>query len=283
VLYPELNITKVDLARYYQSIAEWALPYLVNRPLSLVRCPQGREAKCFYQRHAGAGTPDAIASMEIADDHETENYVYIRDLEGLISLVQMGVLEIHPWGSRVDNVERPDQIVLDFDPGEGVRWKQIVTGAIRMRDLLAELGLRSFVRTTGGNGLHVVVPLVRRSSWDDAKQFARDLADRFERQWPKEYIATASKSQRGGKIYIDYLRNARTATAIGNYSTRAREGAAVATQLDWKELGEGITPADFNVLTVPQRMAKLGVDPWAEFASTKQSLTKAMRQKIAVR
>src|SRR5690606_29065729 len=131
ILYPEQKLTKLDLAQYYESIADWVLPYLVDRPLSLVRCPQGRQSKCFYQRHSGEGMPEAVAAVEIAEGKEVENYVYIRDLAGLISLVQMGVLEIHPWGARVDNVDRPDQIVIDFDPGEGVAWEHVIVGAMR--------------------------------------------------------------------------------------------------------------------------------------------------------
>ena len=221
VLYPEQQITKLDLARYYESIGDWILPALVDRPLSLVRCPQGAQAKCFYQRHHNEGTPAAVASVEIEDDGESAAYLYIRDLTGLISLVQLGVLEFHPWGARVDQVERPDQIVLDFDPAENVAWEKVVEGAIRMRDLLADLGLVSFVRTTGGKGLHVVVPIARRSTWDDVKKFARDAAEQLVRRWPRDYIATASKAKRQGKIYIDYLRNSRSATAIGSYSTRS--------------------------------------------------------------
>jgi bifunctional non-homologous end joining protein LigD len=280
VLYPEQDITKLDLARYYKSVSDWILPALIHRPLSLVRCPQGRQAKCFYQRHHNVGTPAAVESIDIKEGSESVAYLYIRNLQGLISLVQLGVLEFHPWGARIDQIDRPDQIVLDFDPGEDVAWQRVIEAATRMRDLLADLGLASFVRTTGGKGLHVVVPLIRRSAWADVKSFARDAAERQVHLWPNDYLATASKRERHGKIYIDYLRNARSATSIGSYSTRARPGAPVATPLGWDELTAGVAPSQFNIVTVPERLRKLRVDPWLGFATAKQTLTKEIRKRI---
>jgi bifunctional non-homologous end joining protein LigD len=205
----------------------------------------------------------------------------IEDLAGLVSLVQMGVLEFHPWAARKDNLERPDFLVFDLDPGQGVAWKDVVAGAKAMRDKLSELGLESFLRTTGGKGLHVVVPIARRTTWDDAKAFAKAVADAIVRDDPRRYIATMSKAKRRGKIFVDYLRNQRGATAIASYSTRARAGATIATPLAWSELTARLDPRKFTVKSVPARLAARKADPWADFAVQKQSISTKMMAALA--
>jgi bifunctional non-homologous end joining protein LigD len=273
IVYPEQGLTKLDLARYYEAIANWILPYVVNRPLTLVRCPQGRGHHCFYQRHVTESTPQPLRGVTIEEKDGPAECVVLDDLAGLVTLVQMGVLEIHPWGSRADDPERPDRLVFDLDPGEGVAWKAVIEGAKRVRDKLEELGLESFVRTTGGKGLHVVVPLVRRAGWDEAKAFAESVANALVQEEPDKYLATMSKARRRGKVFVDFFRNQRGATAVGSYSTRAREGAPVATPLAWNELTPKLSAAQFTVITVPGRLAKLKKDPWKDFPTVRQSLT----------
>ena len=187
------------------------------------------------------------------------------DVAGLVSLVQMGVLEFHPWPAREDNVERPDMLVFDLDPGDGVDWKAVVQGAKDVRDCLEALGLASFLRTSGGKGLHVVAPLARRNTWDELKEFARGVAETMVRAAPERYIANMSKAKRRGKIFVDYLRNQRGATAIASYSTRARAGAPIATPLAWEELSARLKPDQFTVQNIDKRLTKGFKDPWREF------------------
>lgn len=270
ILYPESDITKLELANFYESIADWILPYVVNRPLSLVRCPGGRKGPCFFQKHLTDAMPEQLHGVEIEEGDATSTYVMIKDLAGLIGLVQMNVLEIHPWPAKADRLERPDRLVFDLDPGEGVEWKQVVQGARDVRDKLAELGLESFLRTSGGKGLHVVVPVDRKTNWDDFKGFAKSVADELMAEQPERYINTLSKAKRKGKIFIDYLRNGRGATAIASYSTRAREGAPVATPLDWDELSTRLKPNKFNLRNLQRRLSSLDGVPWGEFAKVRQ-------------
>jgi bifunctional non-homologous end joining protein LigD len=277
VLYPDAGITKRDLATYYEKISEWILPYVAERPLTLVRCPEGHTGECFYQKHLTGSMPDAVEGVMVKEKGKSEEYVMIRDVAGLVSLVQMGVLEMHPWPARRDNIERPDYLVFDLDPGEGIAWKDVVQGARDVRDVLEKVGLTTFLRTSGGKGLHVCVPIARRNDWDEVKQFAKSVADRMETEQPDRYIATMSKAKRRGKVYVDYLRNQRGATAIASYSTRARAGATVATPISWDELGKLKAANTFDIKNVPTRLGRLKRDPWAEFFSTKQSLAREIR------
>jgi bifunctional non-homologous end joining protein LigD len=273
VLYPEEGLTKLDLAEYYEQIADWILPYVAGRPLTLVRCPEGRAGKCFYQKHLTGSLPDAVRGVMVQEKQEREEYVVIDDLAGLVSLVQMGVLEMHPWPAREDKLERPDMLVFDLDPGEGVAWSRVIQGAKEARDRLEALGLKSFLRTTGGKGLHVVAPLARRNTWDELKAFAKGFADRMVHDSPGTYIATMSKDKRRGKVFVDYLRNQRGATAIASYSTRARVGATVSMPLAWNEVTGRLDPEKFNVETTPKRLSARAADPWADFSAIRQSLT----------
>ncbi len=261
------------MAQYYESIADWILPHLADRPLTMVRCPRGRAGQCFYQKHLTEKMPPALRGVSIKEKTATRTYVVVDDLAGLISLVQRGVLELHPWGSHAGDLERPDRLILDLDPGDGVAWKAVVEAARRVRDYLAALGLTSFVRTTGGKGLHVVAPLAPRASWEAHKRFAESVALALAAQWPDRYLATMSKAQRRGKVFVDYLRNQRGATAVVSFSTRAREGAPVATPLRWDELSARLQPERFHVASVPQRLARLAADPWEGFFELRQTLT----------
>jgi bifunctional non-homologous end joining protein LigD len=275
VLYPEQGLTKRDLAEYYEAIAGHMIPHVRNRPLMIVRCPQGRGQKCFYQKHMNDGVPEPWRGVRIKEQTETGVYVVLDDAEGLVALAQLGVLEIHTWGCRADKIEQPDQIIFDLDPSPEVGWIQVVEAARAVRDRLAEIGLVSFVKTTGGKGLHVVAPLVPRAEWPEVKAFTKSIADAMTADDPKRYIATMSKAKRTGKIFVDYLRNGRGATAVAAYSTRARLNAPVSMPIRWEDLSR-LKGAD--VYRVPEAVAHMNKsgDPWDGFFKVKQSLTKRL-------
>ena len=280
VLYPEDGITKLDLARYYAAVGEWALPQLADRLLTLVRCTGGQGKPCFYQKHLGKGAPEAIGHLDILEEGATEAYPVVKDLAGLVGLVQMDVLEIHPWGSTAEKLETPDRVTFDLDPDEGLPWPRVTEAALGIREALAAIGLQSFAKTTGGKGLHVVVPLQPKLGWDEVKNFTKWVADQIVAQSPEAFTANQSKRARRGRIYIDYLRNSRGATAIGAYSPRARPGAPVSTPLFWEEVEKNVRPEGFTVATVPQRLAALETDPWAEIGGLRQSISAAVRRRI---
>lgn len=266
------GVTKQGLAEFYESIAEWLLPHLVRRPLSLVRCPSGAAHGCFFQKHSWAGLGPDIRRESVRDEGGDEEILYVEDIRGVVSLVQAGVLEIHPWGTTVADVERPDRIVMDLDPGDGVTWADVVAGALDVRERLAAMKLDSFVKTTGGKGLHVVVPLTGKSDWAEVKGFAKALADAMTKDSPGRYIAKATKAARRGLIYVDYLRNGRGATAIAPYSTRARPGATVSVPVAWEELGPSLKPDGYNVGNLGERLRRQATDPWAGIDAVRQGL-----------
>jgi bifunctional non-homologous end joining protein LigD len=282
VLYPDRGITKLALAQYYAAIADWALPHLQDRLLSLVRCPEGVGKECFYQKHLSAGVPDALRRVEIADKSGSDTYLVIDDLPGLVAVVQIAVLEVHPWGSTVGKLETPDRITFDFDPDVGLPWERATAAAIELREALIGIGLQSFVKTTGGKGLHVVVPVVPKLGWEAIKEFAKWVAERFVAAYPDRFTSNMAKRARSGRIFIDYLRNGRGATAIGAYSPRAREGAPVATPLFWEEIENGVRPDGFTVATIPDRLATLASDPWAEMPKLRQSIGARIRREIGI-
>jgi bifunctional non-homologous end joining protein LigD len=274
VLWSGQGVTKLALARYYADVAEWMLPHVARRPLSLVRCPRGTDAPCFFQKHPGDQVPDVLGRIDIAEKSKTSEYVYVDSAEGLIALVQIGTLEIHAWGSRIDKVEMPDLVIFDLDPDPAVGWERVVEAAYELRERLGALGLESWVKTTGGKGLHVVAPLSRRQDFDEVKEFSERVALAMVRDAPQRYIATMSKAKRKGKIFVDYLRNGRGSTAIVPYSTRVFEGATVAVPIRWEELGRGVRADQFTLDTLPRRLRSLGSDPWEGFLECRQSITK---------
>ena len=277
VLYADAEVTKEELARYYESIADWILPHIENRPLTLVRCPSGYD-DCFYQKHIDDSAPDVIRRVAIPGD--SQPYGAVDSIGGVVALVQLGVLELHTWGARRDRVERPDRIVLDLDPDPSVSWERVVEAAQQVRQAFELLELESFVKTTGGKGLHVVLPFRRGPDWDEVKAFSRAVAEAVSAASPGQYTLNISKAKRRGKILIDYLRNGMGATAVEAYSTRARPGAPVAVPLSWEELGPDVREDHFNVRNLPGRLKKLKRDPWKEYAAVKQSLTAAVRKKV---
>jgi bifunctional non-homologous end joining protein LigD len=272
VLYPEQGTTKRDLAEYYVAVADAILPHVARRPITLVRCPTGRQKKCFYQRHAGSGVPPELGEVEISGFEESGAYLYIKDVKGLVAMVQMGVLEMHPWGARIDRPDRAERMIFDLDPGEGLGFADVVPAALEVRAFLNDLGLVSFVKTTGGKGLHVVVPLERRHDWRDVKAFAKTTAETLAARAPDRFLIRISKAERRGRIFIDYLRNDPTSTAVAPYSTRARSGAPVAMPIAWEELSPALDPASFNINTVPGLLRERRADPWTEIGTVRQRL-----------
>jgi bifunctional non-homologous end joining protein LigD len=281
VLFPEQKLTKRDLALYYERIADRILPYLKDRPLTLVRCPEGQGKQCFYQKHVTDQFPSSIQRVDVGEDAP---YGAIGSLEGLLSLVQMGVLEIHIWGARRPDIEKPDYIVFDLDPDEGLDWERVAEAALQVRHRLDELGLRTFLKTTGGKGLHVVAPLQRRQGWDEVKAFTKAVAEDIVARYPERYTSMLPKVRRQGKIFIDYLRNGRGATSIAAYSSRARTGAPVSTPLHWEELVDPeLRGNTYNIRTLPERLESLESDPWEDFYKVRQSITTAMMKAVGMK
>jgi bifunctional non-homologous end joining protein LigD len=289
VLYPEQGITKGELIAYLAVVAEHALPHIANRPLTLVRCPEGIAARgrgktCFFQKHILPGSPSSIEPVPIAeDDGGSVDYMKVHDMPGLAALAQLGSLEIHTWGCHADAVEQPDLLVFDLDPDVGLGWERVALAAFEMRRRLNDLGLASFLKTTGGKGLHVVAPIERGISWDDFKAFAKAVVEAMERDEPANYTTNPIKLRRKGKIFLDYLRNGRGATFIAPYSPRARPGAPVAVPITWEELAHGVEPAAFTTTTVPRRLVQMHEDPWQAMAQTRQSITEAAWQALGGR
>jgi len=292
VLWPDVGkgFTKAELVSYYQAVADFVLPEVIGRPLSLFRCPDGMPADpkakpaCFFMKHPGLMKPRHLEKHTILERSKPDDYMVARDLAGVLELAQMSILEIHPWNASVDEIEFPDRVIFDLDPDPAVPWPRVVEAAFEIRRRVAALDLDSVVKTTGGKGLHIMVPFssASRVSWDDAFAFSQTISERLARDQPTGYVATMSKAKRTGKIFIDYFRNHRGSTAIAAYSTRARPGAPVAVPLAWDELTPALDPRGFTVLTVPARVAALKTDPWAATIAARQRLSaKALRAAAA--
>ncbi|HWJ99369.1 MAG TPA: DNA ligase D [Xanthobacteraceae bacterium] len=272
VVFPGQGVTKRDLVEYYVAIKSLILPHIVGRPLSLVRCPQGREKQCFFQKHASPGWPEELRKIRIKEKSGSDEYMYVEDISGVVAAVQMGVLELHIWGSHVDAVEKPDRLVFDLDPDEGLSFAKVKEAALDLKRRLEHFDLESFPMVTGGKGIHVVVPLKPDHSWDEHRAFAEAMARLMEEEDPERYVANMSKKKRAGRIFVDYLRNQRGSTAICPYSTRARKGAFVATPLAWRNLGKLKDAHPFSVKDA-KKIARAG-DPWKGYRALKQSLPK---------
>ncbi|MDH2325924.1 DNA ligase D [Cereibacter sp. SYSU M97828] len=267
VYWPDVGVTKAGLADYYADIWPRIAPFVTGRPLALLRSPNGVGGKSFFQKHAWKGMSDKVRRIRDAKNPGEEPLVGIDDLDGLLALVQSGVLEIHPWGATAKAMERPDMIVMDLDPGDGANWPLILEAATEVRERMAAAGLTGFVKTSGGKGLHVVAPLVPKAGWAAVKSFTRRMAQEMAADSPDRFVATITKSKRKGKVLIDYLRNQRNATAVCAYSTRARPGAPVSCPVAWEELPE-IGPAQFTVLNMASRTD----DPWDDWRAAAISL-----------
>jgi bifunctional non-homologous end joining protein LigD len=269
ILWEGPGVTKQGLADFYTEIADWILPHITNRVLSLLRCPSGVSAQCFFAKHAWHGLGGGARRIEVG---EKEPMLAIDGLEGLLELVQAGVVEIHPWGSTDDRLNQPDRLIFDLDPGEGVPWGAVIEAAHEVRAELEAQGLQSFVKISGGKGLHVVVPVEPRYDWEAAKAFTASIATALARRRPDRYLATMAKKARHGRIFIDYFRNSRGQTAVAAYSTRARPDATVSTPLAWSELSEGIRADHFKIDNLPHRLKFLDADPWEGFFTLKQRI-----------
>jgi bifunctional non-homologous end joining protein LigD len=272
VLYPGEKVTKRSLVEYYVAVADRILPHVAGRPMSLVRCPEGAGGECFFQKHASPGFPDALKQIQIRDKSGKQPYIYIEDAAGLAAAVQMGVLELHIWGSHVGTLDQPDRIVFDFDPDEALQFDMVKDAAREMRERLDALGLVSFVMASGGKGLHVVVPLKPKHGWDDVKGFAEALARTLAAESPTRYLADMSKAKRKGRIFVDYLRNGRGATAIAPFSTRARKGAPVAWPLSWKALATLENAHPVSVGDAAAALKRQRSDPWKGYFEVDQVL-----------
>lgn len=271
ILYPDQGITKQDIANYYEIVEDWILPYIINRPLTLMRCPQGIKKQCFIQKHIPNNKNKSLYLVTIKEK-EVNEYIYIKDLKGLLALIQLGVLEIHTWNCTTDNTEKPDMIIFDLDPAPDVPWSKVVKAAHYIKSLLEKINLTCFVKVTGGKGLHIVIPIVRKYPWDKVKEFTHAVVDAIVATNPNLFIGKMTKADRKGKIFIDYLRNQKGATAVAPYSTRARDNATVATPIAWEELTAKLKPNSFNIKNLPIRLKKLKSDPWKNFYKIKQNI-----------
>jgi len=268
IYWADAGVSKRDLAEFYAGVWKWMRPHVVGRPISLLRCPEGTAGQCFFQKHAAAGI--ATEHLHLVPE-KGDKIIAIDDLAGLISLVQAGVLEFHTRGATIDDRERADRLVFDLDPGPGTGWRDVVAAAREVRERLGHLKLKSFVKTSGGKGLHVVLP-IRPTPWDAAKDFCHAVAAGMAADHPARYTATAAKSKRNKRIFIDYLRNSREATAVAPYSTRARAGAPVSTPIEWSELAALKGANQFTVRNLPARLKRQRKDPWANIERIKQTL-----------
>jgi len=272
ILFDDPVLTKRDLADYYAAVAEWMLPHVAGRPLTLLRCPEGAAGECFFQKHPSRGQPEAIHGVDVRERGGVRTYMTVVDAAGLVALVQLGALEIHAWGARAPDLSHPDLLTFDLDPDPAVPWEQTIRAARELRELLGGHGLDSFAKTTGGKGVHLVVPIGPRAGWDEARAFARAVVDALVARSPDLYLAKAAKSARRGRIFLDYLRNARGASAICPFSTRARPGAPVATPVAWSEVGARLDPHKFDPRSVLRRLARLSRDPWEGYTKLRQAL-----------
>lgn len=272
VLYPEQGITKLDIASYYESVADRIMPFLVHRPLSTVRCPQGRAGQCFFQKHLRGTFGPPVTSIRVQESDGPADYIAINSLQGLIALVQFGVLEIHPWGSTDADLDRPDMLTFDLDPGDEVDLDAIKRGARAVRERLDSFGLVAFLKTSGGKGLHVVVPVEPDVEWDEAKEFCHQVALSLSAAEPTKFVANMSKAKRKGRIFVDYLRNGQGATSVAAYSTRARPGAPVSMPISWEELDDLAAFNQYNVSNARAYIDAQKRDPWASFEASRRSL-----------
>jgi bifunctional non-homologous end joining protein LigD len=270
LLFPDAHVTKLDMLRYYEAVGDWMLPHLEGRPLTLKQCAPDVD-HCRYLRHSGERAPKQVRVINIQEQTKIGDYMIIDDLSGLIALAQRNIIEFHTWNSTADKVERPDRVVFDLDPGPDVAWKGTIAAARLLRTSLESIGLRSWVKTTGGKGLHIVVPILPQHDWSDCLAFAKAVAGEIVEHDPRRFTLKFSKQGRSAQILIDYLRNNRTNTSIAAYSARARRTAAVSVPVDWEELTARLQPERWTIRTVPKLLATRK-DPWAGYFRAKQKL-----------
>jgi bifunctional non-homologous end joining protein LigD len=269
VYWADVGVTKQDLADYYTSVWDLMAPHVVDVPLSLVRCPDGTKGQCFFQKHASAGINDELLRSVI--DTKRRQVIAVENLDGLLSLVQAGVLEVHVRGSTIDRLDLCNRIVFDIDPGPGIGWSDIVRSAREVRERLEAIDLESFVKLSGGKGVHVVLP-VAPADWETVKTFVQAFAQAMAADDPERYVAKMTKSLRKGKIFVDYFRNSLEQTSVAAYSTRSRDGAPVSVPITWDELGRIKSASQFTLLNLGKRLRSQKRDPWADIGRVKQKL-----------
>jgi bifunctional non-homologous end joining protein LigD len=278
LIYPDLKRSKLDLARYYEDIGKWIVPHVRGRPLTLVHCPQGIAGPCRFLKHAKGWGPEVLRRVRIQEKTKVGEYLVADSISAVVALAQMGIVEIHTWNSTADDVDRPNRLVWDLDPGPEISWKQTVAAARLLREVLKTLGLAAWVKTTGGQGLHVVAPIEPSHDWSRCLAFSRSVSEALVGTDPSLYTVTFSKSGRERKILIDYLRNNRTNTSICAYSPRSRAGAPVSVPIDWGELSA--RPERWTLVTVPRRLHRLRADPWAGYWRASQRISDASIQAL---
>jgi bifunctional non-homologous end joining protein LigD len=276
VIWPDLGITKRQLLDYYATIADWILPHIVNRPLSLLRCPSGIAEKCFFQKHFSTGMK-SIRRVTIDEKHGPGEYLVLRDKHDLVLLIQEGIVEIHPWGATADDPDSPDQFIFDFDPAPALPFGAVIDAAKAMRDYLAAMKIESFCKATGGKGLHVVAPLRRGIGWDALKIFTKKIAQNFATAAPDRFTINPLKRERTNRIFVDYLRNDRGSTAVAPYVVRARPGATIALPIEWNEVNARLDPSRYTLANVPKLLAARKNDPWAGMITHRQTIAAAQR------
>lgn len=277
VVYPEIGLTKADIAAYYGIVAPLLIPHIEERPLSLMRCPDGAHGACFFQKHWSLRRGEHVTTRAVIEsDGESEDYAFVSTASELLALVQMNVIEIHPWGSRLKSLERPDMLILDLDPGPGVSWNAVRDAAFEVRRLLEFIGLTGWLKLSGGKGLHIGIPIERRLTWDQASQFCRLLAERMAADHPKSFVVKSTKSIRTGRIFIDWMRNSRGATAVAPWSMRARPGAPISMPIEWEDLAFIARGDDMTVPTVIDYLRSRPADPWHKALSTRQRVSAEM-------
>jgi len=282
VVFPDVGATKLDVARYYESVADLMVPQLQGRPLSLLRCPEGIGATCFFQKHFGKTELRSLSRITVQERKGKMEYLVLQSTSDLVELAQHGIVELHPWGCRADDLERPDQLIFDLDPDPSVGWATVVETALALKQHLEELGLASFAKTTGGKGLHLVLPLQRKASWSEVKDFARAFALSVVEAAPSMFTANPLKRLREGKIFVDYLRNDKGSTAVAPYSVRAREGAPVSIPMPWSEITRKLDPKRFTLRSVPRLISKRS-DPWRDIAKVRQQITERARRAVGLK
>jgi bifunctional non-homologous end joining protein LigD len=269
IVFPDPGLTKLDLASYYEAVAGLMVPYLAQRALTVIRCPGEIGSQCFFQKNVTPSVPRSVSKVRVRGaDEKTVVYPVVDTAEGLLAMVQNGAVEFHVWGSRVGAIEAPDTLVFDLDPDPELPWRRVREAARALREELEVRGLESYVRTSGGKGLHVVVPLTSTASWAHAGAFAREVVETLVAREPDKYTATMSKAKRGGKVFVDHFRNGRGATSVTSYSLRARAGAPVALPIGWDELSRTKGGADWTAAKVLRRLKAGAADPWADFFRT---------------
>jgi len=277
------GVTKLDLALHYARVGDWLLPELLRRPVTVIRCPTGDFKDLFYQRHAFAGLPPGVETIELADEKERAAFITITEPRGYLGLTQFGAVEFHLWGCHVDDPEHPDRLVLDLDPDEALPWARVCDGAEVLRERLEAMGMRPFLRTTGGKGLHLVMAMAPGQSWPLVKGFAEAFSKAMAGDAPGLFTAISNKERRKGRIYLDYLRNARGASAVASYSLRARPDFPVATPIEWEELRRLSGGNAFNRLNIVNRLETLAADPWDELGSEMAKITPAMQRDVGMK